>query len=56
MPGSGKKMQKTIFGHLGQKGPFWTVFGQNGDNYQKSNWKIFPNFLNPTFISNLLKI
>ena len=24
-------MQKTsIFGHLGQKGPFWTVFGQNG--------------------------
>ena len=33
-------MQKTsIFGHLGQKGPFWTVFsqnGQNGENYQKS--------------------
>ena len=26
-------MQKTsIFGHLGQKGPFWTVFDQNGKN------------------------
>ena len=38
-------MQKTtIFGHLGQKGPFWTVFGQNdqnGENYQKSTWNIF---------------
>ena len=49
-----KKMQKTsIFGHLGQKGPFWTVFGQNGqngENYQKSAWNIFPNFLNPNFI------
>ena len=33
-------MQKTsIFGHLGQKGPFWTVFGQNGqngENFQKA--------------------
>ena len=42
-------MQKTsIFGHLGQKGPFWTVFGQNaqnGENYQKSPWNIF---LTPT--------
>ena len=38
----GKKMQKTfIFGHLGQKGPFWTVFGQNGENFQKSAWNIF---------------
>ena len=28
-----KKMQKTsTFGHLGQKGPFWIVFGQNGQN------------------------
>ena len=39
-------MQKTsIFGHLGKKGPFWTVFGQNGqngENYQKSAWNIFP--------------
>ena len=39
-----KKMQKTsIFGHLGQKEPFWTVFGQNGqngENYQKSAWNI----------------
>ena len=38
-------MQKTsIFGHLGQKGPFWTVFGQNGqngENFQKSAWIIF---------------
>ena len=38
-------MQKpSIFGHLGQKGPFWTVFGQNGqngENYQKSAWNIF---------------
>ena len=38
-------MQKTsIFGDLGQKGPFWTVFGQNGqngENYQKSDWNIF---------------
>ena len=45
MRGSGKKMQKTsIFGHLGQKGPFWTVFGQNGqngENFQKSAWNIF---------------
>ena len=33
-------MQKTsIFGHLGPNGPFWTVFGQNGqnsENYQKT--------------------
>ena len=33
-------MQKpSIFGYLGQKGPFWTVFGQNGqngENFQKS--------------------
>ena len=40
-----KEMQKTsIFGHLGQKGPFWTVFGQNGQNganFQKSAWNIF---------------
>ena len=40
-----KKMQKTsIFGHLGQKGPSWTVFGQNGqngENFQKSAWNIF---------------
>ena len=40
-----KQKQKTsIFGHLGQKGPFWTVFGQNGqngENFQKSAWKIF---------------
>ena len=45
MRGSGKKMQKTyIFGHLGQKGSFWTVFGQNGQNggnFQKSAWNIF---------------
>ena len=38
-------MAKTsTFGHLGQKGPFWTVFGQNGqngENYQKSAWNIF---------------
>ena len=38
-------MQKTsIFGYLGQKGPFWTVFGQNGqngENFQKSAWNIF---------------
>ena len=29
---------------FGQKGPFWTVFGQNGqngENYQKSAWNIF---------------
>jgi len=38
---------------LGKKGKFWTVFGQNGqngENYQKSAWNIFPNFLNPNFI------
>ena len=40
-----KKMQKTsILGILGQKGQFWTVFGQNGENGQKSAWNIFPNF------------
>ena len=29
---------------FGQKGPFWTVFGQNGqngENDQKSAWNIF---------------
>ena len=29
---------------FGQKGQFWTVFsqnGQNGENYQKSAWNIF---------------
>ena len=40
-----RKMRKTsIFGHLGQKGPIWTVFGQNGqngENFQKSAWNIF---------------
>ena len=38
-------MQKTsIFGHLGQKGPFWTVFGQNGqngENFQKKRLEHF---------------
>ena len=40
-----KKSQKTPFlVILGQKGPFWPVFGQNGqngENYQKSAWNIF---------------
>ena len=54
MRGSRKKCEKPpFFVTLGQKGPFWTVFGQNGqngqngENYQKSAWNIFPNFLNP---------
>ncbi len=46
-----KKMRKTsIFVILGQKGQFWTVFGQNGqngENDQKSAWNIFPNFFEP---------
>ena len=40
-----KKMPKTsILVIFGQKGPFWTVFGQNGqngENYQKSAWNIY---------------
>ena len=34
-----KNAKTSIFGHLGQKGPFWTVIGQNGQNgeiYQKT--------------------
>ena len=54
MCGSQKKCEKPpFFVTLGQKGPFWTVLGQNGqngENYQKSAWNIFPNFLNPNFI------
>ena len=45
MRSSGKKCKKPpFFCHLGQKGPFWTVFGQNGENgenFQKSAWNIF---------------
>ena len=54
MSGSRKKCEKPPFlVILGQKGQIWTVFGQhgqNGENYQKSAWNIFPNFLNPNFI------
>ena len=35
---------------FGQKGPFWTVFGQNGqngENYQKSAWNIFLALTSP---------
>ena len=48
MRGSGKKCKKTsIFGYLGQKGPFWTVFGQNGQNGEnfpkkKTKTSLFP--------------
>ena len=44
MRGSRKNAKTSIFGHLGQKGPFCTVFGQNGqngENYQKGAWNIF---------------
>ena len=45
MRGSRKKCEKPPFLFiLGQKGQIWTVFGQNSENYQKSAWKIFPNF------------
>ena len=33
-----------------QRSQFWMVFGQNGENDQKSAWNIFPNFLIPNFI------
>ena len=42
MHGSRKKPPFLVI--LGQKGPFWTVFGQNGqngENFQKSAWNIF---------------
>ena len=45
MRGSRKKIQKPPFlVILGQKGPFWTVFhqnGQNGENYKKTLGKFF---------------
>ena len=51
MRGSGKKLQKSsIFGHLGRKGRFWIVFGQNGqngENYQKSAWNNFLALTSP---------
>ena len=45
MNGLRKKCEKPPFlGILGQNGQFWTVSGQNGQNgnfFQKSDWKIF---------------
>ena len=40
MRGSGKKCKKKppFLVILGQKGPFWTVFDQNGQNYQKQGF------------------
>ena len=49
MNGFREKCEKPHFlGIFGQKGQFWTVFGQNGqngENYQKSAWNIFSAFL-----------
>ena len=39
-------------GIFGQKGQFWTVFGQNGQNgnfFQKSAWNIFLALTSPNF-------
>jgi hypothetical protein len=35
-----KYKKPPCLGILGQKGQFWTVFGQNGENYQKGAWII----------------
>ena len=52
MCGSQKKTKqsktKQITSILGQKDKFRTVFSQNGENDQKSSWKIFPDFLTLT--------
>ena len=40
MRGSRKKCSILVI--FGQKGPFWTVFGQNGqngENYKKKHWE-----------------
>ena len=50
MRGSGKKRRTSIFAYFRQKGQFWPVFGQNGqngENYQKSAWKIFLKLTSP---------
>ena len=47
-----KKQKTSIFGHLvilGQKGQFRPVFGQNGENYQKSAWNIFLSLTSPNY-------
>ena len=43
-----QKNQKTL--HFGPKRQISDRFSQNGENDQKSSWKIFPDFLNPNFI------
>ena len=51
MRGSRKKMQTPPFlVILGQKGPLWTVFGQNGQNgknYQKKRLEHFSHTYKP---------
>ena len=51
MKGFREKCEKPPFlGILGQTAPFWTVFGQNGqngENYQKSAWNIFLALTSP---------
>ena len=51
MNGFQEKCEKPpFFVIFDQKGQFWTVFGQNGENDQKSAWNIFTNFFTPNFI------
>ena len=45
-----KKKNRKNISISGQKDKLRTVFNQNGENDQKSSWKIFPDFLNPNFI------
>ena len=36
-----KIRKSSIFGQFDQKGKYWAVFGQNGQNGEKNAWKIF---------------